>query len=181
MRIKRQTISVVLTLAIFCCLALQGCSSMSYSRTVKHVDIPRFMGAWYVWAGRTTFLEKGAHNPVEKYTWNEEEKRIDVNFTFNKGAFDGKPKSLPQKAWIYNAETNAHWKVQPYWPFKFDYLIVALDEDYQWTAVGVPSGSYLWIMGREPLASDEKLAEIVRELDAVGYPTNEIVKMPQQK
>jgi apolipoprotein D and lipocalin family protein len=153
---------------------------MNYSKTVKHVDIPRFMGTWYVWAGRTSFLERGAHNAVEKYTWNDQHKRIDIDFIFNKNTFNGKIKKLPQKAWIYNKKTNAHWKVQPLWPLKFDYLVIALDQDYQWTAIGVPSGSYLWIMGREPLVSERKLAEIIRELDDVAYPTNDIVRVPQK-
>jgi apolipoprotein D and lipocalin family protein len=69
----------------------------------------------------------------------------------------------------------------PLWPLKFDYLVIALDPDYQWTAIGVPSGSYLWTMGREPLVSEEKLAEIIGELDDVAYPTNDIVRVPQKK
>lgn len=179
MKIERYLVSSMS--AIITALWITGCSSMNYSKTVKYVDIPRFMGPWHVWAGRTTFLENGAHNAVEKYTWNDEEKRIDVDFTFNKDSFDGKLKSLPQKAWIYDSETNAHWKVQPFWPFKLDYLVIALDKDYHWTAIGVPSGSYLWIMGREPMVSEEKLAKIIGELDAIGYPINDIVRIPQQE
>ena len=161
-------------------LTLTGCSSLNFKHTVKHVDIPKFMGAWFVWAGRTTFLERDAHSSIEKYTWNEKEQRIDVDFTFRKDSFDGKEKRFPQKAWIYNTTTNAHWKVQPFWPLKFDYLIIDMDPDYKWTAIGVPSGAYLWIMGRAPIASDEQIAEIVQRIKNLGYPVNDVIRVPQR-
>ena len=69
-------------------------------RTVEHIDITRFMGRWYVIANIPTFIEKGAHNAIELYTWNGEKDRIDIDFRFNKGSFDGKLKVYPQKAWI---------------------------------------------------------------------------------
>jgi apolipoprotein D and lipocalin family protein len=154
---------------------------MNYSHTVSHVDIPRFMGSWYVWAGRTTFIERGAYGSIEKYTWNAQEDRIDVDFTFHKGSFDGDLKSHPQKAWIEDKTTNAHWKVQPFWPLKFDYLVIDLDVDYQWTAIGVPNGSYLWIMGRTPVVSDEQLAGIIDRLKTLGYPVDGVVRVPQRE
>ncbi len=33
--------------------------------TVDYVDLPRFMGEWYVIANIPTALEKGAHNPLK--------------------------------------------------------------------------------------------------------------------
>ena len=107
-------------------------------KTVEKVDIQRFLGDWYVLAGRFTFLETDVHNALERYTWNAAKERIDVAFTYNEGSLTGKQRSIPQKAWIHDSATNAHWKVSPLWPFKFDYLVVALDESYRWTAIGVP-------------------------------------------
>lgn len=157
-----------------------GCTSLNYNHTVAYVDMPKFMGAWYVWAGRTTFLEKDGYASIEKYTWNEKEQRIDVDFTCHKKSFDGKLVSYPQKAWIENTKTNAHWKVQPMWPFKFDYLVIDLDENYTWTVIGVPSGSYVWIMGRVPVVSDEDLAHIVGRIEKLGYPIQDIKRVPQR-
>lgn len=161
-----------------------GCSSISKSememKTASYVDLPRFMGNWYVLAGRFTFLEKEVHNAVETYTWNEEKKRIDIGFTYNRGGFDGPVKSLPQKGWIYNEKTNSHWKVSPLWPLKLDYLVIAVSEDYSWTAIGVPNGKYLWIMARSPERADEIIAEAVKALDLKNYPSGDLVKVPHQ-
>jgi apolipoprotein D and lipocalin family protein len=103
-----------------------GCSSTGNNvKTVEKVDLQKFMGDWYVLAGRLTYFEKDVHNGLESYTWNSKEDRIDASFTYNKGLFEGPLKSLPQKGWVYNQKTKSHWKVSPLWPFKFDYLIIA--------------------------------------------------------
>jgi apolipoprotein D and lipocalin family protein len=167
-------------ISFFFFLLFSACSSGNYMNTVDYVDTQRFMGSWYVLAGRFTFLETNVHNGVETYTWNEEKQRIDVDFTYNKGSFDGPIKSLPQKGWIYNTDTNAHWKVSPLWPFKFDYLIIDLDENYAWTAIGVPNQKYLWIMARDWRNPDAIILEAIKRLEAKGYNTQDIVRVPHQ-
>jgi apolipoprotein D and lipocalin family protein len=152
---------------------LMGCSP-KYEKTVAHVDRDKFMRRWHVQAGRFTSFEKDPYNSVESYTWNEKEERIDVDFTFNQGSFDGPLKKIPQKAWIENKETNAHWKVQPFWPLKFNYLIIALDPNYEWTAIGVPDQKYLWIMTKDAQFSKDKLAPIISHLDGLGYSTKDL-------
>lgn len=138
------------------------------------------MGKWYVIAGRFTFMEEGAHNAIEKYSWNEKEKYIDIDFHFRKDKFDGELKEIPQKAFIENTKTNAYWKVQPFWPLKFDYYVVALDKDYKWTAIGVPSTKYLWIMHRDWKVSDEELKRIVKVVQEAKYPVEKIERLPQK-
>ena len=131
---------------IFILTFIGGCSGMEYNRTVDYIDLDKFMGKWFVIAGRVTFLEKGAYNPIEQYTFNSEKNRIDIDFSFNKDSLSGPKKNIPQKAWVHNKETNAHWKVSPFWPLKLDYLVILNDENYEWTVIGVPSQRYLWLM-----------------------------------
>ncbi len=161
-----------LLLSLF--LLNMGCTSVKYMQTVEKVDIERFMGDWYVVAGRTTFLEKGAYNSLERYIWNEKKNRIDIHFSFNKDSFDGPEKVIKQKAWIHNQDSKAHWKVQPLWPLKLDYLVLALDEDYQWTIVGVPNQSYVWIMTRDKSVSKEYVNDLINKLDNIHYSTKDI-------
>ena len=69
--------------------------------TVAKVDLPRFMGDWYVIANIPTFIETGAHNAVESYALAEDGS-IETTFTFRDGAFDGKREELPSarlRAW----------------------------------------------------------------------------------
>ncbi len=169
----------ILALIIFFMTA--GCSTTGNNvKTVEKVEIDKFMGDWYVLAGRFTFLEKEVHNGLERYTWNQDKKQIDVDFTYNKGSLTGPKKSIPQKAWIYNQVTNAHWKVSPMWPLKFDYLIVAMDTNYRWTAIGVPDQKYLWIMARDWKNPEPIIKEALSKLNENGYNTKDLVHVPQQ-
>jgi hypothetical protein len=68
-----QQIGLFMKLIIFGILILAaiGCSTTGDKlKTVQKVDIEKFMGDWYVLAGRFTFLEMDVHNGKEKYTWN---------------------------------------------------------------------------------------------------------------
>lgn len=168
-------------LVLLILLIQTGCASQDkFMKTVDYVDINRFMTKWYVIAGRLTFMEKGAHNAVEIYSWNEEEKRIDIDFSFNKDSFSGKVKSIPQKAWIVNNKTNAHWKVSPFWPIKFNYLVIDMDEDYSWVVIGVPGQEWVWIMSTDWQMSDEKLDQIISRISKMKYNTKDIKRVPQQ-
>ncbi len=157
-----------------------GCATKKYTKTVERVEIERFMTKWYVIAGRLTFMEKGAHNAVEVYSWNKKDERIEVDFTFRKDSFEGELKSLPQKAWIVDSKTNAHWKVSPFWPLKFNYLVIDLAPDYSWTVIGVPGEEWVWIMAQDWKMSDETLQSIIKRLAESGYNTKDIKRVPQK-
>lgn len=149
-----------------------GCSAMTYKNTVKNVDLERFMGNWYVIAGRVTFLEKGAFNPLEQYELNNG--KIDIKFSYNKNSLTGPVKTIPQTGTIVDKVSNAHWKVSPFWPLKFDFLVIGLGENYDWTAIGVPSQKYLWIMFRSPHPKQSKINEVINLIDDLGYNTSDL-------
>ena len=139
------------------------------------MDIPKFMGKWYVIANIPTFIEKDATHGVEEYTWNEKENRIDVMFTQMK---DGKKKEYPQKAFVDNKAGNK-WKIQFVWPLKFDYLVVDLAKDYSWTVIGVPDRDHVWIMSREKTMDENLYAEIVKKLKQQEFDISKIEKVKQ--
>ncbi len=161
------------TLAVIMLSMIFSSCSPKYDKTVDKVDRDRFMGDWYVMAGRFTALESDVYNSIETYSWNTKEERIDVDFRFNKGGFNGELKKYPQKAWIVS-ENNARWKVQPFWPLKFDYSVIALDPDYRWTAIGVPNQKYLWVMSKDPKFTREETDAVLKKLKDGGYDTSSI-------
>jgi apolipoprotein D and lipocalin family protein len=177
---KKTMKTLILSMACMLCACSSFASKELTMQTVNAVETPKFMGKWYVLAGRFTFFEKEVHNGVETYSWNEENQRIDIDFTYNRGGFDGELKSLPQKGWIYNTKTQAHWKVSPFWPLKFDYLVVALAEDYSWTAIGVPDQKYLWIMARDWKNPDSAVAAATRALKDTGYDAQNLITVPHR-
>ena len=168
-------------LSVITFLSIGSCTHAHNYKTVDHLDRDRFMGSWYIQAGRFTPLEKEVTNGVETYTWNENKQRIDINFSYNKGDFSGPLKKIPQKGYIENTQSNAHWKVSPIWPLKFDYLVIALDPDYQWTAIGVPDQKYLWVMTRDPQFSKEHLEQVLKKIESNGYRVDNLTYVPHQK
>lgn len=168
-------------LSLISALLCVSCSSTpKYEKTVERIELDKFMGQWYVMAGRFTLFEKDVHNGIESYLWNAKENRIDISFTYNKKSFDGPQKSYPQKGWVHNSTTNAHWKVSPFWPLKFDYLIVDIAPDYSWTVIGVPDQTYVWIMARDYTISRSKVDEIIKSMASKGYNMKDIVFVPHK-
>ena len=148
-------------------------------KTVDHVDIDRFMGPWYVIANIPTFLEKGAHNAVERYSLNSDG-TIATNFTFRKDGFDGKAKEYKPKGFILDAETNARWGMRFVWPIKADYRIVYLDDDYTQTIIGRQNRDFVWIMARTPTISADDYDKLVAFVASLGYDMSKLERVPQR-
>ena len=123
--------------------------------TTTPVDIPKFMGKWYVMANIPMSLEIGAFNCVENYHWDAAKETIDVLFEYiPKG---GAPQSTKAKsemhAKIVNNPVNSFWSLNPkilglYLPLGLSYLVLEVAEDGSYALVGVPDRSYLWVLTR---------------------------------
>lgn len=166
--------SLLLTSFIF----LAGCQTMQPINTVNSVDIERFMGDWFVIASIPTFIEKNAHNALETYELNDDG-TIAVTFTFNKGALDGPLKRYTPKAFIRDT-SNAVWGMQFIWPFKAEYRIVYLDEDYATTIIGRTKRDYVWIMARTPAIGEKRYRTLLEFLETQGYDSSKVKRVPHR-
>jgi len=162
---------------IFISLIINCSSSPEFKNTVKNVDINKFMGKWYVIASRPTSFEEGAYNAIEIYTYDPKREEINIDFTYNKDSINGPQKSIPQKGYIIDKINNSYWKVSPLWPLKFDYLIISLEKDYNWTVIGVPDQKYIWIMARAPSIKEEEYQQILSTITNLGYDTKNIKRI----
>ena len=57
-------------------------------KTVRYVDIDRFMGYWYVIATIQTFAEQSEYNPVEHYSLKKD-RTIATTFRYQKNNANG--------------------------------------------------------------------------------------------
>jgi apolipoprotein D and lipocalin family protein len=173
------------SLAVFLAMVgLTGCATQK-SPTMKtplplasNVDIPRFMGDWYVIANIPTFIEKGAHDAVESYAMRPDG-RIATTFTFRKGSFTGPVKTYHPIGTIHDPVTRAEWRMQFVWPFQAAYLITYLDDAHTVTIIGVPSRKYAWVMARTPQIPDAQYANLVQRMADMGYDVSRLQKVPQ--
>ncbi|MDH4072756.1 MAG: lipocalin family protein [Gammaproteobacteria bacterium] len=147
--------------------------------TVEHVDLPRFMGDWFVIANIPTFLEKGAHNAVETYALNPDGS-ISTTFVFRKDGFDGKVKEYTPTGYVTDTDTNAVWGMRFIWPIKADYRIVYLDEDYSRTVIARNKRDFVWIMARTPTIADNDYDAMIGLIEGMGYDVSAVQKVPQR-
>ena len=165
-------IAIILTTMVF------AKNNIEELKTVEFVDIERFLGDWYVVGVIPTFAEKDAVNAIERYELNDKG-NIDITFTHYKKSPEGKYKEYHPKGFIFDKKTNAEWRIQFFWPFKFKYLVIDLAEDYRYTVIGVPNRKYVWIMARDTMLSKEDSKLIREKLSNQGYDVSKIVDVPQ--
>lgn len=148
-------------------------------RTVSHVDLPRFMGDWYVIGMIPWIVEKDNVGTMDVYT-PRPDGRIDVRYVFHKKSLDAPRQEMKAVATVVDTKTNAEWAVQFLWPFKAPYLVIDLSPDYRQTVIGHPSRNLVWIMSRERSMSEVDYKAILQRLAAQGYDTSRIVRVPQK-
>jgi len=148
--------------------------------TAPRVDLPRFMGDWYVIASIPTFLERDIYNAVESYRLDSDGS-IDTTFTFNKGAFDGPAKQYNPRGFVRDTATNAVWGMQFIWPVKADYRIVYVSDKYEHTIVGREARDYVWIMARTPEIADSDYQALLALVKREGYDTDKLRRVPQRR
>jgi len=147
--------------------------------TVSKVDINRYLGLWYEIARIDHSFQKGCVASTAQYSLRPDG-YIKVVNQCRKHSLDGEITSVEGKAWVIDKDTNSWLKVQFFWPFRGDYVIIDLDEqDYSYAVVGHPSRNYLWILSRSSEMDKEKFQEIMIRISKQGYDLNRIKKYPQ--
>jgi len=147
--------------------------------TVDEVDIKKFMGAWYVIAHIPLFPSKDAFNAVEQYRLGDSD-QVDVLHTFNDGGFDGELKAFTPTAFPQHEGEEGVWGMRLIWPFKSDYRIIYLTDNYTETIIGRNKRDYVWIMARAPELNEDRYRALVQTVGQFGYDENKLRKVPQQ-
>ena len=160
-------------------ILLTSCASMSKTPvpTVRQVDLPRFMGDWYVIASIPTFLEKQAYNAVESYRLDPDG-TVATKFTFRKGSFEGPLKTMNPRASVLD-DSNAVWGMQFVWPIKAQYLIAHVNDEYTETVIARDSRDYVWIMARTPAITPSAYENLVTVVETLGYDASKLRRVPQ--
>ena len=147
-------------------------------QTEDRVDLERFMGDWYVIASIPTYIEKKAYNAVESYRLTSDGK-VATRFRFRKGGFDGPLKVYEPTGYVRNAG-NSVWGMQFIWPFKAEYRIVYVDDEYTQTVIGRNKRDYFWIMARTPQIPEADYQRLLALLEGEGYDIGEVRRVPQR-
>ena len=168
----------LLVLSLITLLSACGSQNLKPIDTVEHVDLKRFMGEWYVIANIPTFIETDAYNAIETYKMNEDGS-IATTFTFRQGSAEGNRKQYNPTGFIVDKQSNALWDMQFIWPFKAEYRVIYLDDDYQTTIIGRSKRDYVWLMSRQPAIDENNYRSLLRFIQSQGYDIDKVQKVPQ--
>ena len=160
---------------LFIAFFTTACNQTTSLTTVKSVDLKKYAGQWYSLASYPQFFERGSTNVRATYT-----AKGDYIEVFNQSTKDGKPNEITGKAFVVPNSGNAKLKVQFFWPFKGDYWIIDLDDDYKWAIVSDPKQKTLWILSRTKTMDDTLYNSLIDRLVKRGYEKERIVKMIQE-
>lgn len=144
---------------------------------VPAVDVPRFMGDWYVIAHVPVRSDRNAFDAVETYALRSDG-RIQTTYRFHDGAHDGPVKTMHPVGTVREYGNGAIWGMQFFWPIKAEYVIVHLDADYQHTIVGRSKRDYVWLMARSPQMSEADYQRYMRLIADFGYDLAEVRRVP---
>ena len=178
MSMKAQFLSLSLTAV----LLGTGCSTIPAKhpplKTVSHVDLPRFMGPWYVIGTIPWVVEKNNVGTMDVYKARPDGK-IDITYVFHRKELSAKREEMHAVGTVLDRKSNATWGVQFLWPFQAPYLVIDLAPDYSTTVIGYPSRDLIWIMARTPTLPEGTYQALVKKAAAQGYDPARIVKVPQ--
>jgi apolipoprotein D and lipocalin family protein len=148
--------------------------------TVPQVDLPKFMGDWYVIAAIPTAIETESYNAIESYKLDDDG-TIATTFTFNKGSLTGPQKKYEPRGFVVKNSGNATWGMQFIWPIKAEYLIAHLDKDYTQTVIARNARDYVWIMARTPKISEEDYKKLTTLVNNLGYDMTKLRRVPHNR
>lgn len=166
---------------VLAALALPACQMRSYPplRRAESVDIPRFMGRWYVIGCIPSFIERHEFNAVESYRLDPAG-RIRTVFTFNEGSFEGPERRYTPLGFVTAGTRGTVWGMRFVWPIKADYRVMYVAQDYSVTVIGREKRDYAWIMARTPDISSSDYLRLSALLLGQGYDVSLLRKVPQQ-
>jgi apolipoprotein D and lipocalin family protein len=164
------------SLLIVCAMLIVTSSCRSQvPETVSSVDLEKYAGLWYEYASFPARFQKGCANTTAEYKLSPKGFVIVINQCTRESGRTG----IEGKAFVVKGSGNAKLKVQFFWPFRGDYWILELAEDYSWAAVGSPKRNYLWILSRTPVMDENLYKEITDRVAKKGFDISKLQKTIQ--
>ncbi len=149
-------------------------SSSTPLQTVSEVNLDRYEGTWYDIAHLPQKFQEGCSCVTANYQQMEDYVQV-----INTCLRDGKTDSITGKAFPVEGFKNSKLQVQFFWPFKGDYQILALDDDYTTALVGTPDRESLWILSRTAKPTANTVKEYLNRAEELGFDTSQMIYTDQ--
>lgn len=170
-----RTLIALLTLP---CL-LAACLGMPEGvRPVEGFELERYLGKWYEIARLDHSFERGLTRVTAEYSLREDGGVRVINRGFS--AAKQEWNEAEGKAYFVAGEDQGYLKVSFFGPFYGSYVVFELDrEAYQYAFIAGPDTSYLWLLARTPVVSDEVLRRFTERAAELGFATDSLILVAQ--
>ena len=140
------------------------------------LDLKRYLGNWYEIGRLPLRSERGLRNITAVYNLK---KNGDIEVV-NSGYKDGKKKSIRVSAWVADENCSGSLRVSFFWPFKSEYNVIKVDNEYRYAVVMGDTKDNLWILSRTPKMESRAYGEIIDFLYDKKFDIGKIIN-PIQK
>lgn len=141
-----------------------------------YVDLPRFMGTWYVVARIPNVLERGHMASRDVYTLRADGK-IDVHYVYRTGPQE-QEKVVDIIASVLPDTGNREWRMRFFKIVPTKQRILEVAPDGSWALIDSPGRDLAWIFSRRPDMDDAQYLELRKRLGAHGIDTDKVWRVP---
>lgn len=145
--------------------------------TSQAIDLPRYMGTWYVIARIPNAVERGDVAARNEYRLDEDGK-VAIRYVARPG-FDHPEHALNIRARVLDGSGQRLWRLWFYKVVPTRYRILAVAPDYSWALVDYPGRDLAWIFARSPDMDREHYRQLVQRLRQAGVNTDKLLRVPQ--
>lgn len=161
-----------ITSILIACIMV-SCSQSKELPTVESVDLNRYAGKWFEIARLPQAFEKHCACVTAEYEVLDYQRVGVTNACLD--TTTNEIKKSEGKAFPVDGSKNTKLKVQFFFPFKGDYYVIALDEDYEYAMVGAPNRSYLWILSRTPVLDENTMIQLKAKATELGFDLKDLI------
>ncbi|MDF1690724.1 MAG: lipocalin family protein [Zhongshania sp.] len=167
---------------------LVACTKLpSGVEAVQGFDKTKYLGKWYEIARLDQRFEAGLSQVTAEYSLRDDGGIQVVNRGYS--AADGEWREAEGRAYFVGEESTAHLKVSFFGPFYSSYVAFELgydeensqSEKYQYAFVSGYNKSYLWLLARTPMVSDELISRFVNKARSLGFDTGSLLYVKHPK
>ncbi len=160
-------------------LFIAGCLGVPEGITpINDFELEKYLGKWYEIARLDHSFERGLDSVSAHYSMRDDGGVKVINRGFNKN--DNEWSEAEGKAYFVDDEDEGYLKVSFFGPFYGSYVIFELDKgNYQYAFVSGNTTSYLWLLSRTPIVSEEVMEKFLNRSRELGFNTEELIFVNQ--
>jgi len=160
---------------LFLAIMLAACTGIPEGVVpVRDFELNKYLGKWYEIARLDHSFERGMQKVSAEYSLRDDGgvRVVNRGFATSKNEW----KDIEGKAYFVGSEAEGHLKVSFFGPFYSSYVVFELEkENYEYAFVSGNSTSYLWLLSRTPVVSEDIIARFKARAAELGFDTDKLI------